>query len=225
MGGGANPCVRFSYKGRHERHAAGRLSAFGHDQSSTSKKRPLAVSELLLPFSGRHANDGKLWRNISKTMINQQVCPFCRTPALTGCEHLAVAAEGRDFVRQCVALCQGERQWRTLRAWRHRQGLASGEWSPEREDYTWLETAFCDEFLKRLRWFGGMTYEWRSGLKPAQAGFWVLMWSKDPQRLWWELHDEFERQASEGRPKKVESPKPEVRRARVESRRQASLRL
>ena len=78
---------------------------------------------------------------------------------------------------------------------RHRQGLASGEWSPEREDYTWLETAFCEEFLKPLAWFGGMEYEWRSGANPAQAGFWVLLWSKDPRRLWWELRDELERQA------------------------------
>ena len=113
---------------------------------------------------------------------------------MTGCEHLAVTAEGRDFVRRCVELCQGEKQWRGLCAWRHQQGLASGEWSPEREDYTWLETAFCEEFLKRLTWFGGMAYEWRSGPKPGQAGFWVLLWSKDPQRLWWELQDEIERQ-------------------------------
>ena len=67
---------------------------------------------------------------------------------MTGCEHLAVAAEGRDFVRRCVELCQGEKQWRALCESRHQQGLASGEWSPEREDYTWLETAFCEEFLK-----------------------------------------------------------------------------
>ena len=115
----------------------------------------------------------------------------------TGCKHLAVAAEGRDFVRRCVELCQGEKQWRALGEWRRRQRLATGEWSPEREDYTWLETAFCDEFLKRLTWFGGMEYEWRSGPKSKQTGFWVLLWSKDPRQLWWELRDEFERQAQE----------------------------
>ena len=144
---------------------------------------------------------------------------------MTGCEHLAVAAEGRDFVRHCVELCQGEKQWHALREWRHRQGVASGEWSPEREDYTWLETAFCHEFLKRLRWFGGMEYEWRSGPKGSQTGFWVLLWSKDPQRLWWELHDEFERQASEGRPRKAGSAKSEVRSPKAEGRGQESLRL
>jgi hypothetical protein len=144
---------------------------------------------------------------------------------MTGCEHLAVASEGRDFVRQCVELCQGQKQWRALREWRHRRELASGDWSPEQEDYTWLETAFCEEFLKRLRWFGGMEYEWRSGPKPAQTGFWVLLWSKDPQRLWWELHDEFERQASEAKPKQVGAAKAEVRRPRAEGRRQESLRL
>jgi hypothetical protein len=128
-------------------------------------------------------------------MINQKFCPFCETPAVTGCKHLAVAAEGRDFVHRCVELCQGEKQWRTLSEQRHRQCQATGEWSPEQEDYTWLETAFCDEFLRGLRWFGGMEYEWRAGPKAKQAGFWVLLWSKDPRQLWWELRDEFDRQA------------------------------
>jgi hypothetical protein len=144
---------------------------------------------------------------------------------MAGCEHLAVATQGRDFVRRCVELCQGEKQWRALRESRHQRGMASGEWSPEREDYTWLETAFCDEFLKRLRWFGGMEYEWRSGLKPAQAGFWVLLWSKDPQRLWWELLDEIERQGREGRTKGLGSPKAEVRSPWIDGRSQSSLQL
>jgi len=158
-------------------------------------------------------------------MINQKLCPFCRTPATTGCAHLALAAEGRDFVRRCVELCQGERQWRTLCQTRHRQGLASGEWSPEREDYTWLETAFCEEFLKPLTWFTAMEHEWRSGANPAQAGFWVLLWSKDPQRLWWELRDELERQGREGRSKLMASPRSEARSAKTEGRSQTSLRL
>ncbi len=163
--------------------------------------------------------------NHLEAMLSEQHCPFCRTPALTGCEHLAVAAEGRYFVRRCVELCQGEKQWRALCQSRHRRGIASGEWSPEREDYTWLETAFCEEFLKHLRWFGTMAYEWRTGPTSAQSGFWVLLWSKDPQRLWWELRDEFERQVREGRPIKLGSRKPELRRARPESRQQSSLRL
>ena len=41
-----------------------------------------------------------------------------------------------------------------------------------------------------------MDYEWRTGSKPEHGGFWVLLWSKDAQRLWWELRDEFERQSS-----------------------------
>ena len=158
-------------------------------------------------------------------MNSQKFCPFCKTPAVTGCKHLAVAAEGRDFVRRCVELCQGEKQWRALSEQRRRQRFATGEWSPEQEDYTWLETAFCDEFLKRLTWFGGMEYEWRSGPKANQAGFLVLVWSKDPRQLWWELRDEFERQAREGRPSVAASPRPEVRRPRAEGRAQSSLRL
>jgi hypothetical protein len=59
-----------------------------------------------------------------------------------------------------------------------------------------------------------MEYEWRSGPKPKQTGFWVLLWSKDPRQLWWELRDEFERQAQEGRPTGAKSrrPKSEARR-------------
>ena len=144
---------------------------------------------------------------------------------MSGCKHLAVAAEGRDFVRRCVELCQGEKAWRALCEWRHRQQFGTGEWSPEREDYTWLETAFCEEFLKGLTWFGAMEYEWRSGPKPAQAGFWVLLWSKDPQRLWWELHDEFERQTGLHRPKKIPAPKPEGRKPAPNGRSQHRLRL
>jgi hypothetical protein len=143
-------------------------------------------------------------------MIDQKHCPFCRTLASEGCKHLAVAAEGRDFVRRCVELCQGEKHWRALGERRRRERLLTGEWSPEREDCTWLETAFCDQFLKRLRWFGGMEYEWRSGPKPKQTGFWVLLWSRDPQQLWWELLDEFERQAQERQPKPALSPNPAV---------------
>ncbi len=126
-------------------------------------------------------------------MINQKHCPFCKTAAAAACVHLALAAEGRDFVRRCVEQSQGQAQWQVFCQRRHQLLHRSGDWSPEQEDFTWLETAFCDVFLKRLSWFGGMDYEWRSGPKPEQGGFWVLLWSKDPQRLWWELREEFER--------------------------------
>jgi hypothetical protein len=105
-----------------------------------------------------------------------------------------LAAEGRDFVRRCVELAGAHKQWQAVCAIRRKHSLAVGDWSPEAEDYTWLETAFCETFLKPLRWFGSMDYEWRSGRSPAHSGFWVLLWSKDAQRMWWELQDEFERQ-------------------------------
>lgn len=126
-------------------------------------------------------------------MMSRKHCPYCQTPALNGCAHLALAVEARDFVAQCVQLSHGERQWRTLRARRRDHLQRTGEWSPEQEDFTWLETAFCQEFLKPLRWFGGMDYEWRMGLKSGQGGFFALLWSKEPQRLWWELQDQLER--------------------------------
>jgi hypothetical protein len=129
-------------------------------------------------------------------MINQKYCPLCKTSAFKGCCHLALAAEARDFVRSCVERCQGQVPWRLLCEQRHHLERRTGEWSPDQEDFTWLETAFCDRFLKHLTWYDGMDYEWRSGPKPEQGGFWVLLWSKNPQRLWWELRDEFERKAT-----------------------------
>jgi hypothetical protein len=132
-----------------------------------------------------------------ETMMQQKACPYCHALASHQCAHLAVAVEGRDFVRRCVESCQGEKQWRAVCERRRQQGRLTGEWSPEQEDYTWLETAFCAAFLKHLRWFGSMDYEWRSGSGHKQGGFWVLVWSKDPRRMWWELRDEFERQATE----------------------------
>ena len=127
--------------------------------------------------------------------MNQRHCPFCKTAAAKGCSHLALATEARDFVRHCVDRCQGQAPWRVLcqnRALHHSNGGSSGG----QQDFTWLETAFCEEFLRHLAWFGGMDHEWRSGPRPEQGGFWVLLWSKDPQRLWWELREEFERQSA-----------------------------
>jgi hypothetical protein len=129
-------------------------------------------------------------------MINQRYCPFCRTPAAKACEHLALAAEGRDFVRRCVELCHGEDLWRRV-CEGQQPGPSVGGWSPKARDYTWLESAFCDEFLRKLPAFGEMEHEWRSGPKPEQGGFWVLLWSKEPQQLWWELREAIERRTCE----------------------------
>src|SRR5258705_8018932 len=129
-------------------------------------------------------------------MIGQKHCPFCLTPAQRGCSHLALAIEARDFVRGCIEHCSGQLQWEALCNTRRRQAQLEGHTSPEREDFTWLETAFCDQFLRHLSWFGEMDYEWRTGSRPEHGGFWVLLWSKNPERLWWELRDEFERQNS-----------------------------
>ena len=129
-------------------------------------------------------------------MISQKHCPVCLTPARRGCSHLALAVEARDFVRACVDHCQGQSAWHALCQSRRGELQRAGNWSPEREDFTWLETAFCDEFLKPLHWFGSMDYEWRTGAKPEQGGFWVLLWSKDPEKLWWELRDRIDRQSS-----------------------------
>jgi hypothetical protein len=128
-------------------------------------------------------------------MINQKHCPFCLTPARRGCSHLALAVEARDFVKGCVDHSEAQVPWQTLCQLRRGELQRTGNWTPEREDFAWLETAFCNEFLKRLSWFREMDYEWRTGAKPQQGGFWVLLWSKDPRRLWWELRDEIERQS------------------------------
>jgi hypothetical protein len=42
-----------------------------------------------------------------------------------------------------------------------------------------------------------LDYEWRTGPRPQQGGFWVLLWSKDPRQLWWQLREEIERQSAQ----------------------------
>jgi hypothetical protein len=110
-------------------------------------------------------------------MNGNRNCPYCKSPAATGCEHLALAAAPRDFVRLCVEKSHAEYVWRFICA------------RNERADFTWLETTFCERFLKPLGYFGVMEYEWREGTKPGQKDLWVLMWSRSPQQLWWELRD------------------------------------
>ncbi|HYG33492.1 MAG TPA: hypothetical protein VEC99_01830 [Clostridia bacterium] len=129
-------------------------------------------------------------------MINQRYCPLCNAPAAEKCQHLALAVEGRDFVRHCVELCHGLKEWQVLCCQRQQQERHFTPWPSEQDDFTWLETAFCDRFLRHLHWFGGLDHEWRSGEKPEQGGFWVLLWSKDPRKLWWELREELERQGA-----------------------------
>ena len=109
-------------------------------------------------------------------------CPYCQTPAATPCPHLALAAGPRDFVGRCVAACHGESAW---------QGLCK---SNEKADFTWLETAFADRFLKPLDWFGSLEHEWRTVPKSRRRDVWTLLWSLDPQKLWWELRDHLEAQ-------------------------------
>lgn len=127
-------------------------------------------------------------------MINQRDCPFCKTPSAKGCPHLALVAEGRDFVRRCIERCDGQQPWTLL--CQQRKLLNQDGGGGREEDFTWLETAFCDEFLRPLVWFGGMDHEWRSGPRSGQGGFWVLLWSKDPRRLWWDLREELERRCA-----------------------------
>src|SRR5215207_7846399 len=99
-------------------------------------------------------------------MLGQKHCPFCQAATSPPCGHLALAVEGREFVRRCVELSQGLSQWQQVCERRRGQLHRSGGWSPEQEDFTWLETAFCNEFLKGLRWFGSLDYEWRTGPRP-----------------------------------------------------------
>lgn len=105
-------------------------------------------------------------------------CPFCQSRADVGCEHLALAAAPGDFVRRCVERAAAQTAWRTL-----------CEPDP-RADFTWLETDFAERFFTALHWFGGLQYEWRRPEgNDAGRQLWVLLWSKNPQRLWWELAD------------------------------------
>jgi hypothetical protein len=131
-------------------------------------------------------------------IMDQKLCPFCKSSAQDGCLHLALACDGRDFVNRCVETCHGRKPWRTLCALPSE--ALNGEKRPspiQVLDFTWIETAFTEKFLKHLQWFGGLDHEWRAAPNPRKAGSWALLWSKDPQRLWWELLDELVRQADE----------------------------
>ena len=127
-------------------------------------------------------------------MVNQRHCPYCGKAAKLCCQHLALAVPGKDFVRCCVDAAAAARQWKALCVQVREHCRRSGNACTDREDFTWLETAFCERFLKGLRWFGGLDHEWRTGEKLEQGGFYVVLWSKSPRRLWWELLDNIDRQ-------------------------------
>jgi hypothetical protein len=141
--------------------------------------------------------------------MNQKLCPFCRSSSAVNCSHLALAVEGREFVRRCVEAAGAQGVWQTLCQSNRDQLRRTGEWAPDCEDFTWLETAFCERFLKGLHWFGGLEHEWRSGPDLSKGGFCVLLWSRDPERLWWDLRDEIERQSQQGT-RTTPLPQPEL---------------
>ncbi len=114
---------------------------------------------------------------------------------MEACDHLALAVPGRDFVTRCIDAARAHRQWQRLCDMVHQKRSSMKNWTPDCEDFTWLETSFCEIFLKKLRWFGGIDHEWRTGGCLERGGFYVLLWSKSPQRLWWELSDQVDREA------------------------------
>jgi hypothetical protein len=128
---------------------------------------------------------------IQSPMSETKNCPFCKTPASQRCEHLALVVRSPQLIAHCVGAARAEDLWeRYCQQTRSRQREESGGELP---DFTWLESSFCDEFLKRLEWFGQMTYEWRNAVPPEQGkDLWVWLWSKHPQRLWWQLRDKLE---------------------------------
>ena len=107
-------------------------------------------------------------------------CPFCRVAAATGCPHLALAADPRDFVARCVALAQAQTIWPKL----------TGQ-NPS-ADFLWLETDFCENLLRPLAHFSAMEYEWHLPANARRRQVRVLLWSRAPQKLWWELRDRLE---------------------------------
>ena len=117
---------------------------------------------------------------------------------------------------------KGQHFWRVLCQQRREQNQVEG-WAREDEDFTWLETAFCEKFLRNLTWFGGMDHEWRSGARPEQGGFWVLLWSKDPRRLWWELREELERECAAPQSALRDTPVADLAQPAVRRRERASV--
>jgi hypothetical protein len=116
-------------------------------------------------------------------------CPVCSAPSDSVCPHLALAAPATDFVRRAIETCHAELLWRSI--------------CKRGEDFTWLESAFCDRFLRALPPFVAMTHEWRDGPNPGQREQWVLLWSKEPRGLWWDLRDRLEEEATRSEAEKT----------------------
>ena len=116
-------------------------------------------------------------------MKDPAICPYCRNPATKGCAHLALATAPRDFVWLCIEQSASTFDWR---------GICKRD---ENADFLWLETAFCERFLKPLHWFGNLSYEWRERGSSATRDQLAILWSPSPRKLWWELRDHIEKYA------------------------------
>src|SRR6266487_3858369 len=127
-------------------------------------------------------------------MTEGKYCPFCGAASARSCPHLALAARATEFVGRCIENCHGEASWQVLM---NNRGNALLLYRFGSDDFLWLETSFSFQFLERLGLFGRMEYEWREGGRASVREMWVLLWSKQPQRLWWQLWDELERQTDD----------------------------
>jgi hypothetical protein len=129
-------------------------------------------------------------------MNEKRPCPYCAPAPNRECEHLAIAVKSQHFVTRCVQAAQAEALWE--RFCRRTREMQREEGWGELPDFTWIESAFCDEFLKRLEWFGEINYEWRdAGTGSGSGDLWAVVWSKDPQKMWWQLRDRLERHLAE----------------------------
>jgi hypothetical protein len=127
-------------------------------------------------------------------MKEHKHCPFCGKAEVDGCAHLALAVKQTEFISQCIARSQTEAFWRKLMNNRHHPVFTHTYGSDE---LTWNEMTFAMVFLRGLDWFGGQDYQWRDGTAERPGTQWVILWSKEPQRLWRQLRDEIARHAED----------------------------
>ena len=121
-------------------------------------------------------------------MSSEAICPYCQARAAQSCGHLALSAAPGDFVILCVEQAAAQTQWKQFCQ------------AHPKADFTWLETSFGERFLKPLRWHGSVDYEWRTRTDSKTREQVVVLWSKDPRRLWWELNDQIAAELQTARP-------------------------
>lgn len=120
----------------------------------------------------------------SSTTMKNKLCPYCQAPARKKCEHLILEARSKDFVKQCIAAAEAKPLWKRLKA------------TKDENAFTTDRAAFCDIYLKPLSEYCAVETNLRLGPE-GRRELWAVLWSEDPDSLWFELRSRLDNAADE----------------------------